>query len=57
MIYGPTCDSLDKVPNRISLPEEIDEEDYILFDGMGAYSSATTTAFNGYGDLLRVTLG
>ena len=57
VIYGPTCDSLDKVPNRISLPEKIDEEDYILFDGMGAYSSATTTAFNGYGDLLRVTLG
>ena len=57
VIYGPTCDSLDRVPNRISLPAEIDEEDYILFDGMGAYSSATTTAFNGYGDLLRVTLG
>ncbi len=57
VVYGPTCDSLDRVPNRISLPEQIEEEDYILFAGMGAYSSATTTAFNGYGDLLRVTLG
>ncbi|MDG2340594.1 MAG: type III PLP-dependent enzyme [Paracoccaceae bacterium] len=56
-IFGPTCDSLDKIPSEISLTQSIEEEDYILIAGMGAYSTATVTAFNGYGDLLRVTLG
>lgn len=56
-IFGPTCDSLDKIPSEICLTATIAEEDYILIAGMGAYSTATVTAFNGYGDLLRVTLG
>ena len=56
-LYGPTCDSLDRIPGEICLPADIDEEDYVLVAGMGAYSTATATAFNGYGDLLRVTLG
>ena len=56
-LYGPTCDSLDRIPGEICLPSDIDEEDYVLIAGMGAYSTATATAFNGYGDLLRVTLG
>lgn len=56
-LFGPTCDSLDKIPDRIPLPADIEEEDFILLAGMGAYSTATSTAFNGYGDLMRVTLG
>ena len=56
-LYGPTCDSLDRIPGEIFLPADIAEEDYVLLAGMGAYSTATATAFNGYGDLLRVTLG
>ena len=56
-LFGPTCDSLDRIPGEIFLPADIAEEDYVLLAGMGAYSTATATAFNGYGDLLRVTLG
>lgn len=56
-LYGPTCDSLDRIPGEICLPANIAEEDYVLLAGMGAYSTATATPFNGYGDLLRVTLG
>ena len=56
-LYGPTCDSLDRIPGEICLPGDIAEEDYVVLAGMGAYSTATATAFNGYGDLLRVTLG
>lgn len=47
--FGPTCDSLDRLPQQIALPQDIAEEDYILIDGMGAYSNAIACRFNGYG--------
>ena len=56
MFFGPTCDSLDKTPDLIPLPENLEEEDYIIFRGMGAYVHATATRFNGYGDLQNVTV-
>ena len=49
IVYGPTCDSIDRLPDPVQLPEDVAEEDYILFDGMGAYSKAIGTVFNGYG--------
>ncbi|MBV1865200.1 MAG: hypothetical protein KUG74_12325 [Rhodobacteraceae bacterium] len=54
--FGPTCDSLDKLPDPLSLPEDAAEEDYILFSNMGAYVNGTCTRFNGYGDILTVTV-
>jgi ornithine decarboxylase len=48
-IFGPTCDSLDCLPQPVSLPEGLEEGDYLLFAGMGAYSLAIATRFNGYG--------
>ncbi|MDU8928421.1 type III PLP-dependent enzyme [Alisedimentitalea sp. MJ-SS2] len=56
MIFGPTCDSLDCLPAPVALPKDIREEDYVLFSGMGAYSLAIATAFNGYGPAQVVTL-
>ena len=47
--FGPTCDSLDRLPDGLALPEDTQPGDYVLFGGMGAYSIAMTTAFNGYG--------
>jgi ornithine decarboxylase len=47
--FGPTCDSLDKLPDPIAFPEDTAEGDYVLFSGMGAYSLAIATRFNGYG--------
>lgn len=55
-VYGPTCDSLDKFPGFLDLPGDLEEGDYVIFDGMGAYSFATATAFNGYGAHEVVTL-
>lgn len=49
VVYGPTCDPLDRLPEPILLPADIDEDDYIIFRHLGAYSSATSTNFNGYG--------
>ncbi|MCK0149105.1 type III PLP-dependent enzyme [Marivita sp. S6314] len=48
-IFGPTCDSLDVLPSTWQLPVGIAEEDYILVEGAGAYTSALVTGFNGYG--------
>jgi ornithine decarboxylase len=49
VLYGPTCDSLDRLPGEVGLPGDVDEGDFLIFDGMGAYSTATNTRFNGYG--------
>lgn len=49
VVFGPTCDSLDRLPDGLMLPSDMRAGDYVLFDGMGAYSIAMTTAFNGYG--------
>ena len=48
-VFGPTCDSLDRLPGEVSLPGDIAEGDWLLFDGMGAYLTGVTTRFNGYG--------
>ncbi len=56
VVYGPTCDSLDRLPGRIDLPADIAEGDFVLFENMGAYSIATVTRFNGYGDVRVVTV-
>jgi ornithine decarboxylase len=46
-VWGPTCDSLDKLPKPLKLPSTIETGDYIEFGLMGAYSNATATRFNG----------
>ena len=55
-VFGPTCDSLDRLPGHVSLPADLAEGDWILFHGMGAYSRATVTRFNGYGSERIVTV-
>ena len=56
VIWGPTCDSLDRLPGAVPLPCDMAEGDYIVLDGMGAYSTATVTRFNGYGGLRLATV-
>lgn len=46
-IMGPTCDSLDQLPQKVRLPKVIKTGDYLEFGMMGAYSNATATRFNG----------
>ncbi|MCB1406390.1 MAG: type III PLP-dependent enzyme [Rhodobacteraceae bacterium] len=50
-VFGPTCDSIDRLPGEIPLPGDIEEGDYLLVQGMGAYSAVTSTRFNGFGAL------
>ncbi len=49
VVYGPTCDSIDRLPDPLPLPGDMAEGDYVFFDGMGAYSRSLSTGFNGYG--------
>ena len=55
--FGPTCDSLDVLPEPLMLPEDLQPEDFVIFDGMGAYSITISTGFNGYGLCRIVTVG
>lgn len=55
-VFGPTCDSLDRLPGQVPLPGDMTEGDYLLIDGMGAYGLGLATAFNGYGHYRHVTL-
>jgi ornithine decarboxylase len=56
IVFGPTCDSLDRLPGEVPLPADIAEGDFVVFQGMGAYSTVTNTSFNGFGNLLRCTV-
>ncbi len=51
IVFGPTCDSYDRLPGELRLPADIAEGDCLVFQGMGAYSTVTNTRFNGFGEL------
>jgi len=47
-LFGPTCDSTDVVPHQFALPKNIAEGDWIEVGGIGAYSNALQSSFNGF---------
>ncbi|WP_417255008.1 type III PLP-dependent enzyme [Celeribacter sp.] len=55
-VFGPTCDSVDKLPSDLAFPETMEEEDHVIFYGLGAYSLATATQFNGFGQITVETV-
>ncbi|MEN8181518.1 MAG: type III PLP-dependent enzyme [Myxococcota bacterium] len=48
-IHGPTCDSMDVFAAPLRLPADTAEGDWLEIDGVGAYSNALSTHFNGFG--------
>ena len=56
IVFGPTCDSVDRLPGEVPLPADIAEGDYVIVQGMGAYSTVTNTRFNGFGELAMATV-
>ena len=46
-VYGPTCDALDVVSMAENLPE-LDRDDFVYSEKIGAYSHASSTHFNGF---------
>lgn len=56
VIFGPTCDSVDRLPGELGLPADIEEGDFVIFHGAGAYSTVTNTRFNGFGEMTHATV-
>jgi ornithine decarboxylase len=56
VVFGPTCDSVDRLPGTLVLPDDLAEGDYLVFQGMGAYTRCLSTGFNGYGLSAPVTV-
>lgn len=56
IIFGPTCDSVDRLPGEVMLPDDLAEGDYVVVHGMGAYSVVTNSRFNGFGELGLATV-
>ncbi len=48
LAYGPTCDGLDELPQRLLLPGDVGEGDWIEFGCTGAYTLSLRTTFNGF---------
>ncbi len=55
-LWGPTCDSLDRLKRPFMLPDTVREGDYIEIGNIGAYGRAIATRFNGYGAYDEVLL-
>ena len=47
--WGPTCDSIDRMPGPFQLPASVSEGDYIEIGNIGAYGRAIAGRFNGFG--------
>ena len=54
--FGPTCDSVDRLPGEIMLASDLEEGDFVVWQGMGSYSTVTNTRFNGFGELQMATV-
>ena len=48
VVFGPTCDPIDRIPRPLKLPKGLQPGDFIEFGCLGAYGSATSTQFNGF---------
>ncbi|MFA6278762.1 MAG: type III PLP-dependent enzyme [Candidatus Paceibacterota bacterium] len=46
--FGPTCDALDTISLSDELPEDLQIEDLLYAENIGAYSNASATSFNGF---------
>jgi ornithine decarboxylase len=46
-IWGPTCDSIDKISDSLVMPE-LAIGDWLVFENMGAYTIAGSCKFNGF---------
>jgi ornithine decarboxylase len=47
-VVGPTCDSFDKITLSAQLPSGLKIGDLLITENIGAYSTASTTRFNGF---------
>jgi ornithine decarboxylase len=57
VLFGPTCDSADRMRGPFRLPADMREGDWVELGQLGAYGACLRTQFNGFGqsDLVEVT--
>jgi ornithine decarboxylase len=48
-LFGPTCDSADRMRGRFRLPAGMREGDWVELGQLGAYGACLRTQFNGFG--------
>jgi ornithine decarboxylase len=48
-LWGPTCDSADRMDGPFRLPADMHEGDWIELGQLGAYGASLRTGFNGFG--------
>src|SRR6202043_2421562 len=55
-LFGPTCDSADRMSGPFRLPADMREGDWVELGQLGAYGACLRTLFNGFGraDLVGV---
>ena len=55
-LFGPTCDSADRMRGPFQLPADMREGDWVELGQLGAYGACLRTGFNGFGraDLVEV---
>ena len=49
VLFGPTCDSADRMRGPFRLPTDMREGDWIELGQLGAYGACLRTGFNGFG--------
>lgn len=49
-IWGPTCDGIDVISQRVTLDGHLRAGDWLYFENMGAYTQCSATKFNGFPD-------
>ena len=53
-LFGPTCDSADRMRGPFRLPPDMREGDWIELGQLGAYGACLRTQFNGFGRIEQV---
>ncbi|WFD03274.1 ornithine decarboxylase [Malassezia obtusa] len=57
-VWGPTCDSMDCILRLTHLPRTLNVGDWLVYEGMGAYTLCAASNFNGLeAARVRYTLG
>jgi ornithine decarboxylase len=53
-LFGPTCDSADRMDGPFLLPADVAEGDWIEIGQLGAYGAVLRTGFNGFDQVLQI---
>ncbi|KAE8375734.1 pyridoxal-dependent decarboxylase [Aspergillus bertholletiae] len=53
-LWGPTCDSIDRIAKEIVMDGEVKVDDWLVYKDMGAYSLSASSQFNGFPNNYRV---